>query len=205
VKTESAWFCGLDLGCVSDYTALACIERTSEIENGARQHRFAVRYLKRWLDVDYPTIGEELKPILEALRGSRSRPTLVCDKTGVGQAVVQLLARAHLPVARIVGVTITNGHAITSKGDNNYGVPKRLIASSLQAVLQTRRLTIASSMPEAETLRRELSTFVVKLNTETMHESFEHWRSAQHDDLVLACGLSAWYASHVGRRIVLGL
>jgi hypothetical protein len=59
-------------------------------------------------------------------------------------------------------------------------------------LLQSRRLRIAGALPEVETLVHELSHFKVKVNLRSGHESFECWRSRDHDDQVLAVALAAW-------------
>jgi hypothetical protein len=70
-------------------------------------------------------------------------------------------------------------------------VPKKELVASLQVLLQTRRLKVAKTLPEAATLVRELETFRVKV-TEAANETFGAWREGQHDDLVLAVALAAW-------------
>jgi hypothetical protein len=62
----------------------------------------------------------------------------------------------------------------------------------LQVLLTGRRLQVAHG-PEAPQLMRELGTFTVKVS-ETANESFESWRERDHDDLVLAVALAAWFA-----------
>jgi hypothetical protein len=51
-------------------------------------------------------------------------------------------------------------------------------------------------MPEAETLRRELQSFRVKIDPKTAHDSYSHWREKEHDDLVLATALAAWFRQY---------
>jgi hypothetical protein len=130
---------------------------------------------------------------------------LIVDQTGVGVSVVQQLRRANLPIRHLTGICITGGRVVTKKSDGDFNCPKIQIASALQSVLQSRRLLVSPALAEAPTLKRELATFAVRINPVTMNESFEAWRSAAHDDTVLAVGLAVWYGQHAGRRIVLGL
>ena len=51
-------------------------------------------------------------------------------------------------------------------------------------------------MKAAEVLVRELSTFRAKVNIATGNESFEAWRSRDHDDMVLAVALAAWLGEY---------
>ncbi len=52
------------------------------------------------------------------------------------------------------------------------------------------------------TLEKELSTFKRKINLATAHDSYEHWREGDHDDLVLAAALAVWSARAPGPTIV---
>jgi hypothetical protein len=52
-------------------------------------------------------------------------------------------------------------------------------------------LRIAKTLPLAETLRKEIDTFTVKISS-SGHESYEAWREQDHDDLVLALALALW-------------
>jgi hypothetical protein len=64
----------------------------------------------------------------------------------------------------------------------------------LQVLLQTGRLKIASALPEAELLVKELLAFQVKI-TSHAHDSYGAWREGTHDDLVLALAIATWYGS----------
>jgi hypothetical protein len=124
-----------------------------------------------------------------------NRIALIVDCTGVGRPVCDLFKKAKLP-AQTVPVTITAGHQVTNIG-NEYRTPKRTLASVVQAILQSRRLRIAGNLPEAQTLFRELTNFKVKV-TLAGNETFESWRESEHDDLVRALALAAWYGEQGG-------
>jgi hypothetical protein len=177
---------------MSDYTALAIVEKTVESpeegKEGKRRNKYAVRHLQRWLGVDYPTVAEELRPMLAALPW----PVLVADETGVGVGVVQILRLANLPIQSLLGVTITAGHHANPRPQGGWNVPKKELVASAQSALQGHRLVIAPALREARTWRKELSNFKVKINIASATESFEAWREGQHDDLVLACCLAVW-------------
>jgi hypothetical protein len=115
---------------------------------------------------------------------------LVVDQTGVGRAVVDMLRQA---VGWVVPVTITGGHAVTQAEDRSWHVPKKELVTCLQVVMQSRRLQIARSLPDAATLVRELQNFQIKI-TAAANETFGVWRDGQHDDLVLAVALACWWA-----------
>lgn len=177
---------GLDLGQSSDPTALCVLERTSRPGDGA--NAYACRHLRRWpLGTPYPQIVDDVAAL--AARPELQAPTLVCDQTGVGRAVVDMfrprVACAFRPV------TITAGATVTRHEGGEFHVPKKDLVATLQVLLGHRRLTVAASMPEAETLVRELQNFRVKV-TAAANEVFASWREGLHDDLVLAVALAAW-------------
>jgi hypothetical protein len=73
----------------------------------------------------------------------------------------------------------------------------------LQVLLQSRRLQVAPTLPAAQTLVQELTTFQVKI-TPTANEAFGAWREGAHDDLVLAVAIAAWDGEHFGRCALRG-
>jgi hypothetical protein len=52
---------------------------------------------------------------------------------------------------------------------------------------------VASGLAESKVLVEELRNMRVKVSLNG-HESYEHWRSGDHDDLVLAVALACWQA-----------
>jgi hypothetical protein len=150
----------------------------------------SLRHLERFeLGTRYPDVIERVGRLLSSapLRGKRA--ALLVDKTGVGASVVDSLVRAGLgPIA----VTIHGGSAV-SRDEHGYRVPKRDLVSATQVLLQNGRLKIARGLPLAETLKAELLNFRVKIDPKTAHDSYEHWREAEHDDLVLATAMACWF------------
>lgn len=189
------YICGLDLGQISDATALCVLQKYVTEEGEKTVRRYAVRHLQRWLGVDYPTIAEELRPMLAQLH----QPVLVVDGTGVGIAVVDIFRKASLPIRQLVPVTITAGHQVTKGSRGGWNVPKRMLVSVAQSALQGDRLAIVPKLKEAATLKRELSNFKVKINLNAT-ESFEAWREGDHDDLCLACCMGIWRGEYFDRQ-----
>jgi len=74
-------------------------------------------------------------------------------------------------------------------------VPKKALVSTLQVVLQGRRLIVAKSLPFAAALVEELQNFQVKV-TEAANETFGAVGGGYHDDLVLAIMIAAWAGEH---------
>jgi hypothetical protein len=185
---------GFDPGQANDYAALAVLERRDPPGAGpdvTRPSHYAVRHLGRWpLGTAYPKVVADVARLVRALPAN---PVLAVDATGVGRPVVDLLHQERLS-ASIYPITITGGLGVTA-GQIGPNVPKRDLVSTLQVLLQTRRLKIARGLAEARTLVEELSLFQVKL-TVAAHETFGPGKERAHDDLVLATALAAWLAEN---------
>ena len=177
----SRFHVGLDLGQATDYTAIAVVE-----EAGDDLH---VRHLERFRHTLYPDVADRVGALMDGpqLEGKTS---LVIDATGVGPAVTDIFTKRG---RAFKAVKIHGGDAESREG-SIYRVPKRNLVSALQAALQTGALKIASSLELAEVLRQELLNFRIKINIATGHDSYEHWREGDHDDLVLAAAMAVWSA-----------
>ena len=53
-----------------------------------------------------------------------------------------------------------------------------------------------TSPPLWGALKEELLNFRRKINLKTAHDSYEHWRESDHDDLVLATALACWWVAY---------
>ena len=174
---------GLDLGQAQDFTALAIVESTRQLEH-------SVRYLHRWpLGTSYPKIVADVCQIVRL--PPLEYPTLVVDATGIGRAVTDLFREADL-WANLKPVTIASGTHTTFEA-GYHRVPKKELVSSLQVVLQSQRIGIAKQLPYAATLVREMQNFRVTI-TAAANETFEAAsREGAHDDLVLAVAMPCWW------------
>jgi hypothetical protein len=152
----------------------------------------AVRHLERLpLGTPYPAIVDRVRELLHspALKG-KAVAGLV-DKTGVGAPVIDSLIQSGL---RPMAITIHGGAAVSRDPQRpGYRVPKRDLVAATQILLQTGRLKMPRNLPLVEVLRDELLNFKVKLSPETSHDSYEHGRAGEHDDLVLSCCMAAWF------------
>ena len=119
---------------------------------------------------------------------------LAVDETGVDRPVVDLLDTSRIQ-ADIRPITITGGHEAHRGERQSWKVPKKCLVSTMQVLLQGRRLTVAKSLAFAPILVEELRNFQVKI-TESANETFGSWREGNHDDLVLAIACAAWTAEH---------
>jgi hypothetical protein len=177
----SRFHVGLDLGQASDYTAIAVVQ-----EAGDDLH---VRHLQRFRHTLYPDVADRVESLLDSPQ-LKGKADLVIDTTGVGPAVTDIFSKRG---RSFKAVKIHGGDAETRE-EGTYRVPKRNLVSSLQAALQTGTLKIASSLELAELLREELLNFRIKINIASGHDSYEHWREGDHDDLVLAAAMAVWSA-----------
>jgi hypothetical protein len=225
------YYVGLDLGQLSDYTALAVIEEPlwipsddpvwvqvtphySERRSGwispsdlafydfKRARRatgpglpvLALRHLHRFeRRTPYPEVAKHVAALM-AQPPLLGNAVLLVDATGVGRPVVDMLDQAKLDPKAI---TITGGSAVNADG-REYRVPKRDLAMAVQVLLQNRRLVFAAGLPLLDVLKRELQSFEVKINPQTAHDSYLAWREGEHDDLVLAVAMAAWYREQYG-------
>jgi hypothetical protein len=200
IEIEKSLFVSLDLGQSQDYSALAIIECERAITNGKDEiTKLNCRYLKRWrLRTAYPQIVKDVVQLVNSLDPSlsstRGRPVLAVDKTGCGAAVVDLF-KAEKINAELRPIMITGGSKVTIE-DGDYRIPKRDLVAAVVVSLQNRTLKIASQLPEAETLTRELANFKAKIS-DAGNDSYgagDDWRIGNNDDLVLAVAMAIWNA-----------
>jgi hypothetical protein len=203
---------GLDLGQRADFSALSVVEEVFKLDAQGKKHRsLHLRHLERYeLRTLYPDIADGVAALMRDPRlspnefdGGRIRrraPELVVDQTGVGPAVTDLLKKKGL---KFKAVTITRGNE-TTYGGGSWHVPKRDIVGALEVPVHTDALKVAEDLKLWPTLREELLNFKRKINLKTGHDSYEHWRESDHDDLVLATALACWWIarrSRPGRRV----
>jgi hypothetical protein len=131
------------------------------------------------------------------------------DTTGVGRPFADML-KARLQKWLRAGqkrgittgwITITGGDSVTKVEGGGIRVPKRDLASAPLVLMQNGQLKIAEAMPLADTLRKELLNFKVKINISTSHDSYEAWREGDHDDLVLAVAMACWCGERYLRKL----
>src|SRR5262249_23891553 len=157
----------------------------------------AVRHLKRYpLGLSYPALAAAL--VERFARPPLSGSTLVVDQTGVGRPVVELLRQQRID-ATIRPVQITAGHQATPTKGGGQNVPKKELVSTLQVLLQHRRIKVASALEHAPLLVRELEAYRLKV-TASANETFEAKREGDHDDLVMAVALAAWAGVRMNTR-----
>lgn len=207
-----SFFLGVELGQVSDVTAIAVVEsvtlkilRSERVREDhmetirpvyqatdgreVREHppvNFALRHLERFpVGSSYLDIRDRVAALARSLRG----PAVVLDATGVGTAAVKLFRTSALHVSTI---TLVAGDQSAHDG-SDYRVPKKDLVSVTQVLLQTGRLKIARVLPHAELLARELTNFRSRVTGQTSESQLD-WRERANDDLVLALAIATWQA-----------
>jgi hypothetical protein len=188
------YYVGLDLGQSSDFSALCVLEAGQERPEHAGQvmAAYRVRSLKRWhLGTPYPEIVADVVKFLDKppLKGC----TLSVDQTGVGAPVVDMLKAADPGCDRLVPITITAGRKVSFL-DGGYHVAKIQLVSTVQVLLQSRRLKFAEGLELTPLLVKELENYRVTV-TAAANETFDP-RSGEHDDLVLSLALACFQAEH---------
>jgi hypothetical protein len=157
-----------------------------------KQFQYLGRHLERWpLGTSYIAIVDHLAEMFG--KAPLKATPLIVDGTGVGRAVVDMIRKAKVVPDRLLHpITITGGHTV-SFTERSHHVPKKDLVGCLQVLLQKRLLRIARTIPEAETLTKELQNFKVRI-TPAANEVFDTWREGEHDDLVLALAIAVWWA-----------
>ena len=156
----------------------------------------------------YPKIADKVAALMQdpalspekrvGLRILRTPPRLVVDARGVGTAVSDLLESKGL---RFTRVTITGGDKANRSGERSWRVPKRDLVAALEVPFHTGALEVAQGLELWPALREELLAFRRKINLATTHDSYEHWRDSDHDDLVCACALACWDIARPRQRL----
>jgi len=201
---ETDFVLGLDLGQSSDPSALTVTEKRVPIR-GRGMHppergepRYAVRHIERFdLGTPYPEVVRQVAAVKEAPQTGHD-PPIVVDATGLGGPVID---QFHEEGVEPVEVVFTSGREPTKehgpRGGARYGVPKRDLATLVQSLLQSRRLTIAEALRGAGQLVQEMKSFRVKM-TGSGHARFEHATESDSDDVLLSLACALWYAERAG-------
>src|SRR5262245_16558675 len=186
------FYCGLDLGQLSDPSACIILDARGEGE----QRLYLCRHIEQYtLGTSYPTMVRAISGLLqrEPLRG---HSTLAIDHTSVGRPVYDLFTEARL---RPIGITITGGTGwhMDPQASRQWFVSKIQLTGMVQKCLQSGRLQIGATLPYAQTLQHELRNFRVKIS-KAANETYEA-REGARDDLVLSLAIALFVAEHQPR------
>jgi hypothetical protein len=140
------------------------------------------------LGTSYPEIVERLKSLIARLP-AHERVNILVDRTGCGRPVVDLMRKEKL---QIIPVTIVFSGTVSGDRLGGFNVPKRDLVSNLAIIFQDARLKSPRSLAEAPAMIEELQNFKIKF-TRAGNDTYEAWRESDHDDLVLAAAMAAWF------------
>ncbi|MFE5773697.1 hypothetical protein ACFQ7O_35685 [Streptomyces sp. NPDC056485] len=121
--------------------------------------------------------------------------TILVDATGVGEAVIEMVAEA-LPVdsrVRLVSVVLTGGRGANHREDR-WTVSKTALVDPMVAALEQGELTFGP-FNDRDVVRRELLAYRVKASSvEAGADRLEAERQSDHDDTVVACAMAVYAA-----------
>jgi hypothetical protein len=93
---------------------------------------------------------------------------------------------------QLVAATFTHGDKYTKTGHAPHltvSVGKAFLVNKLQTLLQWDRLVLPARSPEAESLRRELLDYEIRIDSDS-NDKYGAFKVGSHDDLVTALGLA---------------
>ena len=187
------FFVGVDLGQSNDYTAVAVI-------TGLQYHdHYRCVFLERVRGIGYPAIIKKIENLVHSEPICMGNLHLVVDKTGLGAPVVDMMFEKNL---NPVGISITGGDKPVRTLLNRWGTrqswtcPRRDLVTNLLLMSQNNELKILDHLPLAQTLLIELMSLRIKIDAVTAHDSYSTGRESEHDDMVLAAALAAWWTQN---------
>jgi len=202
---------GVDLGHQSDPTAVAVLEHIDgvlDFNSPLERHtatglipqkpltQYHVRYLQRLpLKLSYPDQVRikammDRPPLCGVPADGIPPATMLVDATGVGLPVAQQFERAGMQPIKVL---ITSSEERATYSNTAWHVGKSLLVSNLDALLHNGELKFAKQLAEATTMEAELKDF--RRYVSAAGRSTWEARSGAHDDLVLAVGIAAWWAT----------
>ena len=200
----------LELGKTSEGSAVALVERLGPVGPAVvppEKPRYEVKGLRRFPPgTEYSqTAGSLLEllgsgPVAEELNqkrvrlpdgGVRSVHTQllwILDQTAVGKPIVDMvLEKFRRPYAHRV---IFAGTHTENEVDGLLYIPKHLLISEIEVLLEEERLKISDQHPLAPDLMNELLNYKERRSAPVAAAN-DPWREQAHDDLVFAVGLAS--------------
>ena len=212
---ERSTVIGLDIGQQRDPTALAIVEAV-QTKTGRMTHTghpggdpnwgtcvhcypetedvFHVRDIGRLeLGPKYPQVALRVAEAVSALNLRCVVPSLLVDVTGVGRPVFDIMSNALADLdVRMSAVTFTGGHNLKGNlGSPEIAMPKPLLVSRLQALLQSRRIVMPDTA-QTRALADELRVYEVRVS-EDAKLTAGAFKTGTHDDMATALGLACLF------------
>jgi hypothetical protein len=202
----------LELGKTSEGSAVALVELVDRPGSlgpavlPAEKARYEVRGLHRFtpgteygqitsgiLDLlGSRSVADELNQKRVRLPDGRVQPMYskllwILDQTAVGKPIVDMvLEKFGRPYAYRV---IFAGNHTENEVDGLHYIPKHLLISEIEVLLEEGRLKISDQQPLAPDLINELVNYKEKRSAPVASTN-DPWREQAHDDLVFAVGLA---------------
>jgi hypothetical protein len=185
-----------------------------ELPKPQMERRYLCRTLRKWpLGTSYVIVVNEVRKLCAhqrlqvTLEGRIEPPTLVIDATGLGAPVVDMFLAAKVP-ARLVAISITSGDSVRQDDEHHWHwyVPKIILVSTLQVLLQSARVDWPSNLKDPKTgedmkdaMMKELADFRMKAaKSEKKNPQFEA-DSGSHDDVLMSCCYPLWWGQRGGK------
>lgn len=183
---------GVDFGQRVDPTAICVCEverRDYELNERERpkggDYHYVVRYLERLpLGTLYHVVVDRLAEIYRKLTEDKIHARFWVDATGVGEAMVDLLDQAKLPVAPVYFVS---GEKAVRQG-REWHIGKLVLVTRLEILCQKERVHLPT---KDAGLINELPDFERRIS-EAANLQYGAFRRGSHDDLCIALALSVW-------------
>jgi len=201
-------FClSLDVGSERDHSVLTLLDRKTQYSRGPSGEEinlptYDLPFLERFkLRTPYEQIFNRTQEVMHNPLLSTKGCQLLIDATGVGNPIVQMFRKLG-PIP----IVISAGAVVNALSSGGYSVPKRDIVTSLQAVMQSRRIRIASGLEDIEQLKKEILGFKMRPPTSRGYIAFESDTEATHDDIVMSLAVAVWYLEKLyGYKIPAGI
>jgi hypothetical protein len=205
VEPKREFVVGVDLGQMADNTTVAIVQYMSmgtgefdvhEGRNGMTiieekyQESYDLRELQKIkLETSYDQVIDHINVLMHT--PPLTQADLVFDSTAGGLIFGDLLeARTNLDPIRVVS---TAGNETIRHGHRKYSVPKTELVSTLSGLFASNMVRVAHDLPNLETLRREVQTFLLG-HSATGRPTYSA-SAGNHDDLISALALACWWAS----------
>jgi len=190
------FYLGIDIGHVSDYTAIAVLEKLETYigldkvhYNPAYKTTYTLRHIERFpRGTTYTAIVNHFKSITQTPL-LKSKCTFVVDATGAGRPIFDMI-RNKVQYCSKHSITITSGSSASHSNDTN-NVPKATLITCLQLAIESGNLRIPKSLTHLNLLLNELTNFKAKLRPSgytTMQAAH-----GEHDDLLMAVALAVYH------------
>ena len=182
---------GIDVGQMSDPTAIAVTELARVERNGRRDIDYVVRHLERLpLGTSYPAVAARVASVLTSDILKQRQRLVRIDVTGVGRPVYELIVAEvqscpETRSIRIAPITFVHGEAF-NEATGKLG--KAYLVSRLQALLQSGAIH-APDTPEVRVMIEELKVYEIRIDTDGK-DTYGAFQVGKHDDLVTALGLT---------------